>query len=221
MRPPLAAVLIVAVVVLAAVVLVVSSLDRPTPPTRAPDHPQPRALGDTLAGPLITTIDATDDRAWVRFDFSRGSVVDLRSSDWDLGFRRHRVIANGGPGFIGDGGIVDLGEVSFAEVTAVPAEGYLRNRIGSDTLNPAIEGWYDYGFTTHLLTPKRRVYAVRGGDGRYAKIEILSYYCPGARPGCVTFRWAWQGDATRRVTGTSSPEASPPTEAGGPSPRPD
>jgi hypothetical protein len=196
-------VVVVAILGLGAAALVVASLDRPIPPTRAPDPLRPRPLGDTLVGPVVTTVDAGDSKNWVRFDFSRGSVVeDDDPMGWDLAFRRHRVIANAGPGLAGRGGILDLGPVQFSEVLQVPAHGYSPNRAGSDTLNPAIEEWYDYGFTTHLLTPKPRVYAVRTADQRYAKIEVLSYYCPGARPGCMTFRWSWAGDGERRVATT-------------------
>jgi len=34
---------------------------------------------------------------------------------------------------------------------------------------------------------------LRTADGRYAKIEILGYYCIGALPGCTTFRYVYQG----------------------------
>jgi hypothetical protein len=199
-RPPIAAVAIVALLIVAATVFVISSLDRPEPPTRAPDPVRPLMLGDSLVGPTVTTVDASGERAWTHFDFSRSSVVDRDDPlGWDLAFRRHRIIANGGAGFAGLGGILDLGEVPFDAVTELPAEGYTMNRVGGDTLNPAIEKWYDYGFTSHLLTPKPRTYALRTADGRYAKLAIVSYYCPGARPGCFTFRWVWQGDGTRRV----------------------
>lgn len=204
--PPRIAIVLVALLVLGAVVFVATSLDRPVPPTRAPDPPQPRAFGDSLVGPYVTTVDATNPRVWTRFDFSRGSVVPADDLKWDLAFRRHRVIANGGPGFAGRGGIVDLGQVEFDEVVYAPAEGYVVTRARGDTINLAIQRWYDYGFTSHILTPRPRVYAVRTADGRYAKIGILGYYCPGAQPGCVTFRWSYQGDGSRRIDsqGTSN-----------------
>ncbi|HSR42903.1 MAG TPA: HmuY family protein, partial [Longimicrobiales bacterium] len=52
---------------------------------------------------------------------------------------------------------------------------------------------------SHILRPKDRVFAVRTADGRYAKLRILGYYCPGARPGCLAFRYVYQGDGSRRV----------------------
>jgi hypothetical protein len=40
---------------------------------------------------------------------------------------------------------------------------------------------------------------VRTTDGRYAKLEILGYYCPGGQPGCLTFRYVFQGDGSPSV----------------------
>jgi hypothetical protein len=54
-----------------------------------------------------------------------------------------------------------------------------------------------------VLTPKPRVWAVRTGDGRYAKLEMVGYYCSGAQPGCPTFRYVYQGDGSTRLA--SSP----------------
>jgi hypothetical protein len=43
---------------------------------------------------------------------------------------------------------------------------------------------------THLLAPSGHVYALRARDGRFWKLEVLGYYCPGLTPGCVTLRYA-------------------------------
>src|SRR5581483_1747917 len=133
-----------------------------------------------------------------------GSVVDgTNATGWDLAFRRFQIIANGGRGFdgrfAGHAGIVDLGAVRFDDVTTVPADGYQENEGVPDPKNPAIAGWYSYGFLSHVLSPKPHVWAVRTADGRYAKLELLAYYCPGSQPGCVTFRYVYQGDGSRTV----------------------
>jgi hypothetical protein len=60
------------------------------------------------------------------------------------------------------------------------------------------------------VKPSPRVYALRTADGRYAKLEILSYYCPGAMPGCVTFRYVYQGaGGTELLSGVGSPRSEP------------
>ena len=82
---------------------------------------------------------------------------------------------------------------------AVPAEGYVATERAGDPRNPAIASWYHYGFFSHVLTPKAHVWAVRTADGRYAKLEMVGYYCPDSRPGCPTFRYVYQGDGTTAV----------------------
>jgi hypothetical protein len=132
-------------------------------------------------------VDASSSEAWRFFQFSTGSLVERPGpTDWDIAFRRFHVITNGGDGFAGDAGALDLGPIAFDSIDTVPETGYEPTVARSDSVNHAIERWYDYGFISHLLTPKRHVYAVRTADGRYAKLEFLSYYCPGATPGCAS-----------------------------------
>ncbi|HUF51989.1 MAG TPA: HmuY family protein [Longimicrobiales bacterium] len=191
---PRAVKLAVVACTLGVVVLVGMSLRRPEPPWFVPSPAAPRPAVVELVGPELITVDARDELHWRFFSFARGSVVDRPDADdWDLAFRRFQIIANGGAGFAGQAGIVDLGDVSFDATSAVPSTGYVATVAGGDSTNAAIGRWYDYSFTSHLLSPKSRVYAVRTADGRYAKIEFVGYYCPGATPGCITFRYMYQG----------------------------
>jgi HmuY protein len=184
----------VAVFVAIAITLVALTLRPPNIPTYSPTPAMPGDAGHSIVGPVVYTVDATSPEQWRYFSFHLGSVVDnAGAKDWDLAFRRYQIIAGGG-------GILDLGEVSFADVKTVPETGYQANDRGPDPRNPAIASWYRYGFFSHVLSPKPHVWAVRTADGRYAKIEILSYYCPGSRPGCLTFRYVYQGNGSRDVT---------------------
>ena len=178
-----------------AAVLVALTLRPAAVPTYGPTPPAPREAASTLVGPVLYTVDATAPELWRHFSFRLGSVVEDAEPSWDLAFRRYAIIA--GPG----GGILDLGPVRFEDVRTVPTEGYRANEGSGEPRNPAIAGWYDYGFFSHVLSPKPRVWAVRTADGRYAKLEIVGYYCPGAHPGCLTFRYVFQGDGTTRVGG--------------------
>jgi hypothetical protein len=192
--------LIVAALVVIVVGLVALTLGRRPPPTFAPTDLAPREVGGERIGPVRVTLDASDTRRWVFFDFSRGAPVDAPTPDgWDLAFRRFDIAVNGGPGLAGRGGAVDLGRVAFDSVPEVPERGYLGARTARDSVSPALERWYDYGFTSHLLTPKPRVYAVRTADGRYALFRLLSYYCPGPTPGCISFEYIYRGDGERRM----------------------
>lgn len=190
----------------AAVTMIVFSLRTPAVEEFAPTPPDPAPAGDTLVGPRTYTVDASDPDAWRYFDFSRGSVVSSPGpTDWDLAFRRFHVVANGGAGFAGRGGLLNLGEVPFDSVQTVPASGYVPTEVGTDTTSAATEDWYRYSFTSHLLRPRPRTYAVRTADGRYAKLRIVGYYCEGAQPGCLTFRYVYQGDGSRGTAPTEDP----------------
>jgi hypothetical protein len=79
---------------------------------------------------------------------------------------------------------------------------------GTEVRNGALERWYEYSWMSHRLKPNGHVYAVRTADGKYAKIEILSYYCVDGSPGCLTFRYVYAGDGGRRVAAPASPERS-------------
>lgn len=179
-----------------------SSLRRPRPPTFAPTPPRPHPVGDALVRDRVVTLDARSSERWVRFDFSRAAPVPgAAGSGWDLAARRFHIIVNGGPDFPGEGGARSLGEVPFDSVRRAPARGYRVTRTGPDgeASNPALEDWYSYDFFSHVLSPRPRTYAVRTADGRYAKVEVVSYYCPGTEAGCVTLRYTYQGDGSRRL----------------------
>jgi len=87
------------------------------------------------------------------------------------------------------GALADLGPVPFAQARADPAAHFVESHPG-ETVNGAIQHWYRYSFVTHLLAPSGHVYALRARDGRFWKLEVLGYYCPGLTPGCVTLRYA-------------------------------
>ena len=189
---------LLATVAFLAATFVVGSLRRPEPPSFTPGGPPPSEVGDSLVGPRVYTVDARDEQVWRWFDFSRGSVVESPGPrDWDLAFRRHDILVNGGEGFAGEGGAIALEGVAFDALGEAPETGYLGSAAGRDSASAAFEDWYDYGFTSHLLEPKPVLYAIRTADGRYAKLEILSYYCPEAVSGCLTFRYAYQGSGRR------------------------
>jgi hypothetical protein len=186
--------------VVVAVTLVVLSVRRPAVPTYEPTRPSPRDVGNALVGPVLYTVDASSPEQWRYFSFRLGSVLDNAGPrDWDLAFRRYQIIVNGGPRFTGDGGVVDLGRVAFADVTSAPETGYQVTEGDAEPRHPVLAGWYSYSYFSHVLTPKPRVWAVRSADGRHAKVEFVSYYCANLQPGCVTFRYVYQGDGSRRL----------------------
>ncbi|MQA89728.1 MAG: hypothetical protein GEU90_05770 [Gemmatimonas sp.] len=173
---------------------VVMGVRRTAPETFVPTSLESRPAAGKLVEPRLFTVDASVADRWRFFSFEDGTVVaNPGPVGWDLAFRRFQVIANGGDGFAGEGGIVDLGAAPLDSIAVVPSTGYVLNTVRSDTVNAVVQEWYDYSYVSHLLSPKPRVYAVRTADGRYAKLQFVGYYCPGAVPGCVTFRYVYQG----------------------------
>jgi len=181
-------------VVAVAALLVALTLRQPDVPGYPPTAVTPSDVGRRLVGPVLYTVDATEAEAWRYFSFRLGSIITDESKGWDLAFRRYAIITSQG------GGALDLGERRFDEVRSVPADGYIATERAGEPRNPAIAGWYRYGFFSHVLSPKPHVWALRTADGRYAKLEMVGYYCAGARPGCPTFRYVYQGDGSTTLS---------------------
>ena len=191
-RPPIMVMVLAGAFLLLVAALLMGSLRHVELPAYTPTPPAPLVVGDSLVGPGEYTVDATDNGEWQRFDFDVNSLVNT-GLGWDVGFHRNHVIA--GPG----AAIVNLGPVPFDSVAEAPVDGYRANGPGKWDSNPAIGKWYDYSLISHLLTTRKHIYVVRTADGHYAKFELLNYYCMGVGTACVTFRYAYQGDGTRRL----------------------
>lgn len=186
-RPQRAAILLVggfALFVVAIVFLVGSSLARRDVPSFLPT-PAGRSVPALGEGAIDTlTVDASAEDAWRHVSLERGTVVSPDDTlSWDVALRRHHMI-------VGDA-IADLGMVKFDSIRRAPLAGYIANRAGKDTANAAIDRWYSYSLWSHLLTPLGHVYVVRSRNGRYAKLEVLSYYCPALKAGCMTIRYGF------------------------------
>jgi hypothetical protein len=191
-RPPIMVFVLAAAFLLLVASLVMGSLRSHDLPPYTPTAPAPAAVGDSLVGPAIYTVDASGNDAWQHFDFALNSLV-TEGYAWDVGFHRNHVVA--GPG----AAIADLGVVPFDSVAAAPEGGYRANGPATGESNPAVGKWYDYSFISHLLTTRGHVYAVHTADGRYAKFELVNYYCMGVGAACITFRYVYQGDRSRRL----------------------
>jgi hypothetical protein len=179
--------------------IVAMSLSRPDPTVFSFSDPILRQLPDGFSGPDTVTLDARDGTKWTLIDLGTG-VVGSSGNAWDLGVRRHRLIVNGGDGLDGGAGVMRL-EVPFEEVREAPAEGYTGSRVtpGGDTIQAVLDDWYSYDFFSHLLKPDPVTFVLQTADGSYAKLRILSYYCPGPEPGCFTIEYAYQGDGSRKL----------------------
>ena len=167
-------------------------------------NPEPNEAGENLTAEITYTINASSLKNWIYFDFSKGAVVNISdrvSSDWDIGFRRAKIISNSGASNPdGRGGIAAIENVELESVIEAPESGYMTDisKNALETENPAIK-WYFYNYMTHELKPKKNVYIVRTADGKYAKMQIIKFYCEGLA-GCFTIKYVYQGNGSRKFT---------------------
>ena len=62
----------------------------------------------------------------------------------------------------------------------------------TDTENPAILKPYNYNYLTHKLKAKENVYAARTADNKFAKFQLLDFYCDNKEVGCIKIRFVYQ-----------------------------
>jgi len=166
--------------------LVSASLASRQVPTFAPRLPAPH---DSLAVDTAT-IDTRDPDQWRFFALGNGLLAPPDTAGWDLAARRFHVIVAGRAARVDT---IDFDALVHAPPMADgegAGGGFVATTFARDTVNPVLARWYRYSMFSHLLQPRQAVYVIRTPTGRYAKLEFLSYYCPGPEPGCLTFRYA-------------------------------
>lgn len=120
---------------------------------------------------------------YIKFSFETGATTT--SDDWDIAFRGTAILINGGtataddqPERVGNAAAY-ITTGALAEISAVDTSLLLQD----DTTNGLAittgsgNGWYNYDPTTHIISPiAGKVIVVKTNNGKYAKLEILSYY---------------------------------------------
>ncbi len=161
----------------------------------------PKDISGTLGESLVYTVDSTELEQWVHFRFSTGEIfkselLDRKSLEWDIAFRRAKIVTNGGAtNKNGQAGVMAYDTDKFDSVRAAPKDGYILDtatKNPSEPENPMFDKWYDYDFWLHKLKPKPRVYVLRTADGHYAKMQIIDYYC-GTVPACYKLKYQYNG----------------------------
>lgn len=146
------------------------------------------------------------------FSFATGATVansDSASTKWDIGFNGTKIIINSGTSGPGSAGALVVTGI-FSELNLAPDNGYLTDN--SATATYAItrgsgKGWYNYDPAANLITPMAgRVIMVKTSSGKYAKMEIISYYKDApASPTATstdryyTFRYLYQPDGSKKL----------------------
>lgn len=132
------------------------------------------------------------------------AYTDSNSTKWDVAFRGTTILINGGASGPGQGG-AQVYTGLFADLITAPTTGYNVDAAATKAIPTGSgNGWYSYSSTTNVVTPiAGRVLAIRTALGKYAKIEIQSYYqnAPAAPTsanpsGYYTFRYVYQPNGT-------------------------
>lgn len=143
------------------------------------------------------------------YSFKNNQIVantDSATNKWDVGFRSTTIIINGGPIRSGQGGAYTY-TGTFNDLTTVPTSAtFAQDQSPTQLAIPtgAGNGWYNYNQTTNIISPiPGKIFVIRTGDGKYAKMEILSYYqgapaTPDANSAAryYTFRYSYQSDGS-------------------------
>lgn len=137
------------------------------------------------------------------------SYTDSATSKWDIAIRSTTILTNAGTSGPGTGGAFVQRSVNFDTYTTIPADSAFKTDVNT---TPAYaiptgsgNGWYNYNPATNIIAPiPGNVIVVRTATGKYAKVEILSYYqnAPAAPtsadvPRYYTFRFICQPNGTK------------------------
>ena len=175
----------------------------------SPVQPAKSSTPSNLLETKLTVINASSEKNWVYFDFSRGGVVkihDKTSLEWDLAFRRSKVISNGGAtNKFGKAGLINLGSPNFDQVVDVPTDNYTPDMsTKTETENPILLKWYSYNYLTHKLSAKANTYAMKTADSKYAKVKFLNFYCANKETGCIKMQYVYQDSGSNQFTKPAS-----------------
>ena len=162
------------------------------------------------------TVDAADGWAYVAFEDGVADEVTVAdaatSSEWDIAFNVTSVMLNGGaagPGDVAGYCICQNEDATNEQVIAMTAAGEeadfeaitLADIPANDEawlteeLTPAIDGWYAYNPTTHVVSAApANVFAVRTASGTtFAKLHVVGIEgATQTHAGTVTFAYALQ-----------------------------
>jgi len=185
------------------------------------DEPETNPVNseNTISGEITLSSTELYKDDWVYFSFdTQAEVQGLDSTNfntqntWDIAFHSRLGRTNGGNSGIGNGAVYDAGTNDFNSVKTVDTSAFV-----SDTTVNLITGVGNYGptykqvpgnttfdsafevdYTQHppSYTSNNRVYVVKTRDGKFAKIQIKSYYNDKGESGYITFKYEYKTDGS-------------------------
>lgn len=130
----------------------------------------------------ISADPTTSGNHYAFFSLERNEAVavsDSATSKWDIAFRSTSIITNSGTSGPGAGGAFVQKATSFDNFKTISTDSVFRVDAATSFAVTAGSGngWYNYDFATNIISPiPGNVIVVRTATGKYAKVEILSYY---------------------------------------------
>ncbi|MCL5991835.1 MAG: HmuY family protein [Bacteroidetes bacterium] len=141
-------------------------------------------------------------------DSSFVSLADSNTTKWDLGFAGTTIIINSGVRGPGQGAAIVLRQTDYNSLAEAPETGWITE---TQLAPPAIptgsdNGWYHYDGAAQTITAiPGVVLLIRTADGKYAKMQIISYYKdapqvidPNGQTRMYTFRYVYQANGTKK-----------------------
>ena len=151
------------------------------------EDPAPEAPKLTLTKQKAADLDGNVAKtANFRFyDLKTGQFVAVDAADsatnkWDIAFNATTIIFNSGVSGPGNAS-AQIVQGTFNEIYEAPVNGYKQDIAGNFAIPTGSDnGWYHYTFLDnpqHAMLPiPGKINVMRMTDGKYAKLEILSYY---------------------------------------------
>ena len=158
-------------------------------------------------GEVIGSCDAMDSVAYAEW---------YNRTDWDLAFHRQNIKSNSGVSGVGQGGVMEYvqEEFDFDAVLEAPEEGYSVDVPDSviydmsqmmagiilyapSGVNEVTKDWAVLtDMMSGLWTYAQKVFIVRTGSGKYAKIHLMNFKDSDGGSGTVTMKYVYQADGT-------------------------
>lgn len=143
-------------------------------------------------------------KPYVYFSLATGKDVaanEAKTDKWDIAFSKTTIAVNGGTSGPGQGGAQVL-EKAFDQVAEAPKDGYKTDgESGSAIPGGSGNSWYKYDMSVHAILPiVGRTILVKTAAGKFAKLEIISYYkgapeeVPTEESSYFTFRYSLADD---------------------------
>jgi len=194
------------ILALTALVLTFNSCKKDDDDTPPPVEPS------TLEIKISSNLAANDSAGhYTFFSLRTNSIIGLADSattNWDLAFSSTKIITNSGTSGPGNGGASVVTQ-TFDDVTTAPADNLFNTDNGTALAIPtgSGNGWYNYDAVNMVINPiAGRTIVMRTADGKFGKVEILSYYkdAPASPtstdiPRYYKFRFTFQSDGTKNV----------------------